>query len=87
MNLKEFFKPNTKKLKLLFILPFLLFTIFSASFWILKISQNQNVPTDLIGLALVIFGQGINWVIPLAVWYFLSCLIIWIYDSLKKKKR
>jgi hypothetical protein len=101
MNIKQFLKPNWRKILLSLILFLSIFYaidfIFSNSFGVLSFivllffisifyvsknpSNHENYvsPESLIDLISFI-------IISLIISYLLSCLIVWVYDKVKKKK-
>ena len=99
MNLKEFLKPNWKKVLLTII-----FAIFS--FWFLYNYTGIGGPRyepNLLFTIVALIAAFLNlpllipnynplyetaifyFILDLIYWYLLSCLIIWIYDKVKKK--
>lgn len=96
--IKQFLKPNRKKV-IIFIIIFILLVVFreffesnifflnqlirapflflTFPFYFLILSASQSALLAIIGLIIGISG--------LIFWYFISCLIVWIYEKFKKK--
>jgi hypothetical protein len=102
MTIKQFLKPDWRKIKVVMIL--LILTNFGFLFLVLMTTAGDAGYFDMIGLPLgfvklsicsnlsgvVSCGGGFFslpfLIINIIFWYLLSCLIIWIYDKFRKKK-
>jgi len=95
MNFKQFLKPNWRKIVVFIVL--LIVSYFRVIFTgIASISRGAPFPyyirecSDImIGGYLPPCSSYINWnylTFDIISWYLLSCLIIWIYDKIKKEK-
>lgn len=90
MNWKEFLKPGRKKIVIVFIfaffnLFFLFYSFFEYSSTI--IFNFLNIPALILKLPLYFIEFGmLAWFLDIIYWYLLSCLIIWVYDMVKKKQ-
>jgi len=88
MTLKQFLKPDWRK-----IITFVILFVVSLYYTYYEACPELCYPTR--GLPLPIQGAGytkaisnlliIFLMIDLIFWYFISCLIVWIYDKVKKK--
>jgi hypothetical protein len=82
MNIKQFLKPNWKKI--------VIFVTISIIFSLIDYGISGELIIPIIGLPLPFYiNYNITYpflIIDLIVWYFISCLIVWIYDKVKKKK-
>jgi len=94
MNLKQFLKPDWRKI-VIFMIFFALSYIYTVTTLIPALGLTflfHGFPLGYFRITVrynVIQASKILWVGLLAdiiFWYLLSCLIIWIYDKLKKKK-
>ena len=93
MNIKQFLKPDWRKIVI-----FVILFIFGIGISILSNSclGCYNVSTGLpLGFYEQIFWPPemektnflmLNFIIDIVILYFFSCLIIWIYEIIKKKK-
>jgi len=87
MNWKEFLKPDLKK-----VITFIIIAVLGISyiflFRVLAGLSILDLPSVLIFGVLIEnyyeFGRAI--LVNVLYWYVLSCLIIWIYNKVKKKK-
>ncbi|NIO45161.1 MAG: hypothetical protein GTN36_06465 [Candidatus Aenigmarchaeota archaeon] len=95
--LKKFFKPTWKKVLILIILPIiqyfitgltqsviipLIFRPFTMMFFVIfKFSPNTSFLISFWG----VLAEGVVSTIDLAYNYLISCIIVWIYDKVKKK--
>jgi Sec-independent protein secretion pathway component TatC len=90
MNLKQFLKPDWRKIAVFVILSIILFITPWPEPGCCDFPYYQ-------GFLLPVYFQGgfagfpktfipTNFVIDVIIWYLLSCLIVWIYDKVKKKK-
>jgi len=93
MNLKKFLKPDWRKIVIVMIF-FALSYIYTVTTLIPALGLTflfHGFPLGYFRITArynVIQASKILWVGLLAdiiFWYFLSCLIVWIYDKLKKK--
>lgn len=90
MNLKKFLKPDWRKIVIFLIL-------FMSSSFIIYFDTKFY----FIGFPLAFYykhpsyGRSPSWIegfslnyllLDLILWYLLSCLIVWIYDKVKKKR-
>ena len=87
---KQFLKPDWRKIVIFLVLFVILFYSFDGKYPInyMYIAMGGLVDGSLVGL-----GYGYNWVyfiLDVFIWaiisYLFSCLIVWIYDKYKKKK-
>jgi signal transduction histidine kinase len=102
MKIKQFIKPNSKKINVLLILFIILF-ILSIIFWnVADIHFNKsiellgNILTGIFILPAYVFPwqSNLNIILLFAIYlffeilylYLLSCFIVWIFDKVKKKK-
>lgn len=95
MNLKQFIKPDWRKIVMLLIL-FILSSFISAYFGTKTLIGFGT--SSKIGFPLIFYIQitpGIeykassnfnilNFILDIIAWYLLSCLIVWIYDVAKR---
>jgi len=100
MTLKQFFKPDWRKIVIFVILSALFLYLYfycvviwceSSLIWALAYPITLIYPLILaleeINLFLfMVVNYFITVFISFLYWYVLSCLIVWIYDKLKKKK-
>jgi hypothetical protein len=93
MSLKQFLKPDLRKLLILVFINFIAFYLFLGSF-----SPSNRKPTDIEEISgflssffiwpLVIFDFHVLSGGLLILWtYIISCFIVWIYDKIKVKKK
>jgi hypothetical protein len=91
MNLKKFLKPDWRKILIFLVMVFLTFltgkvepiyesTKFELGYPTFLIKWTHRMPPST-----SYEWNFVNLFINAIIWYFLSCLIIWIYDKLKKK--
>ena len=97
MNVKDFLRPDWRKMILLFLLSLFFFSVFwglfNTSFMITLVAYPFSHLYNILinpNLALTNFvGAKLLSVTLLTIdrfyYYFLSCLIFWIYDKLRKK--
>lgn len=94
MTLKQFLKPGWKKIVIFFII--LLLTLFLG----IKFSAIPEIDIiyeigypAFLTITTIMFGRKIyewnfpNLIINIVIWYLLSCLIVWIYEKVKGKKK
>lgn len=89
MNWKEFLKPDLRKI-VVFIILFISssFIYFNTDFYFLGFPMSFYVRTPCFGLTCPgwIWGFSLQYLlVDLVIWYLVSCLIVWIYDKVKKK--
>ena len=95
MNWKQFLKPDRKKIIVFFVFVFiiLLYLLFGPIF---PIVGDVLLSIPLFSLMCPVFGSSnsifcliqnilVIIIIPL-YWYLLSCLIVWLYDKVRKKE-
>jgi len=100
MKLKEFFKPTWNKLLLFFIVEFLftliillghipgfiIFILAPTSFLSASLGyMMKNISFSLEAVVLLSLGLSILEVLLLLYRYIITCLIVWVYDKVKKK--
>lgn len=101
-KITEFFKLTKKKIILIFFLNIIAFFILTSYillnhfglyvgslqvFWDLFLSVPLRLSSFFLGFGLQI-PRWIYYILSLMVyWYFLSCLIIWVYDMVKKNEQ
>ena len=99
MNIKQFLKPNWRKFVIMGILTMILFlsAMLVSAADNPQIEGYLNIPevVVLVFFAVVIvlfpfseltyFPDFLALTFIIIYWYFLSCLIVWIYDKVKKK--
>lgn len=95
MNWKEFIKPDWKKIVIFVVLHVLIIFIIPLAFFTngYVVSLGDIIPWPLrviLNPALLSYGargMGSLLLYPFLwlYWYLLSCLIVWIYDKVKKK--
>ena len=96
MNIKQFLKPDRRKI-VIFIILFMISTLIRANLFS-NYELKHPYPAFAFGIPFVSF-----YIIPIVeltpeihfnfiglfeniiFWYFLSCLLVWIYDKFKKK--
>jgi len=89
MNWKEFFKPDWRKI-LIFLVLFILSSLASIKIYLCNMMGigpcpiGYGFPLEFL-YPILDFKNLINLLIDIIFWYLLSCLIIWIYDKVKKK--
>jgi len=95
MNLKQFLKTGWRKIVIFIILLiiFLPFRYVVSPFPLIWAGRGLPLPIYID----ILVGEGMIWtpinqpllgvflIIDLIFWYFISCLIIWIFDKIKKK--
>lgn len=94
-NLKKFLKPDWKKILIfvfLLVIAVIIIPIMNARFGLYTISIGFPLPfyscTFLVELGSLCSFAGYTYtIIDILIWYVLSCLIVWIYDMLRKKKK
>jgi len=93
MNFKQFLKPDWRKVVIFFVVSFLL-TLFlgvKSPVTPLDISITKiGFPALFLTIKEGLLGKTYKWnfvnlIINIAIWYLLSCLIIWIYDKVRKR--
>jgi len=94
MNIRQFLEPDWRKIVITIVLFAFLFYSFDGKYPIeyMYIAMGGCRETDG-GMVCIGSGYGYNWAyffLDIFIWaiisYLLSCLIIWIYDKLRKKK-
>jgi len=93
MNFKQFLKPDWRKVVIFFVVSFLLtfFLGVESPVTPLDISITKiGFPVLLLTIKETLLGKTYKWnfvnlIINIVVWYLLSCLIIWVYDKIKKR--
>ena len=97
MNLKQFLKPDWRKV-VIFVIPIIL-TIIAVLFKVKGSEWDVLLYFPILFCAIIpgcITSNGevfevnnvlylLSFVITYIIWYLLSCLIIWIFDKIKKK--
>lgn len=88
MNWKEFLKPDRRKIVIFVILSLLFsFSFLPFSLFVVGVSTYIGFPLTIYYFSIrtgPIFSFE-NLILDIIVWYLLSCLIIWIYDKVKKR--
>jgi hypothetical protein len=95
MNWKKFLKPDWRKILLTILIGILAFLIFMETGIYCKPCASEtecvcpySLPQLLSFPIFIIWAQSNDWIIissSILYWYILSCLIVWIYDKVKKK--
>jgi len=82
MDLKKFLKPDWRKI-VIFVILFIIFSFLSLILSMIYIcSPSINIGCPPLGIELGVFI--LLFIISFFISYLLSCLIIWIYDKVKK---
>jgi len=97
MKIKQFLKPDWRKI-IIFVVLFIIFSfLMNNTFYIedkgfpfVYLDFPVYGPAMLLNETLVDYRAPIfsliNFILDIIFWYLFSCLIIWIYDKMKKKK-
>lgn len=94
MNWKEFLKPDWRKI-VIFVILFVMLIIIANLYppklipsWLENLNIIFYFPDFFIFeiLKLSISTVIFLFILDLIYWYLLSCLIVWVYDKVKKKK-
>jgi hypothetical protein len=93
MTLKQFLKPDWRKIVIfvvLFVLAVIIIPIINARFGLYTVSIGFPLPfyscTFLVELGSLCSFTGYTYIIiDILIWYLLSCLTVWIYDTLRKR--
>jgi hypothetical protein len=98
MNLKQFLKPDWRKIVIMLIFLGLSFLYYHEVGATNVIMVNHGAPLNYFEIAYIRNSGGVEGlpptfeiiyfglIIDLIIWYILSCFIVWIYDKIKKKK-
>ena len=85
MNWKQFLKPDWRKISI-FVALFAISLLYQYEGPCLEICfPTRGLPFPIFWLPDSIWEFALRLIIDLFFWYFISCLIAWIYDKVKKK--
>ena len=93
MTLKQFLKPDWRKI-VIFVVVSIVFSLYKNIITVYNYERGFPLPFQFCvydmfpSLAPPWCGVvGHYLIVDIIIWYILSCLIVWIYDKRKKKKR